>query len=96
MCTHKALHSYAQAHIYHLLKTWEQIVSMLCSLTKEEYTIPFGACVWSTGVAMHPLLKQVPAELQTELCACQPAGCKDGVAMHLTEASDDSSNLQIV
>ena len=30
-----------------------------CSNTKEEYTIPFGACVWSTGVAMHPLLKQV-------------------------------------
>lgn len=30
-----------------------------CSRTKEEYTIPFGACVWSTGVAMHPLLKQV-------------------------------------
>ena len=22
-------------------------------------TIPFGACVWSTGVAMHPLVKQL-------------------------------------
>ena len=22
-------------------------------------TIPFGACIWSTGVAMHPLVKQL-------------------------------------
>ena len=35
------------------------LCSAFCSRTKEEYTIPFGACVWSTGVAMHPLLKQV-------------------------------------
>ena len=34
-------------------------LSWMCSITKEEYTIPFGACVWSTGVAMHPLLKHV-------------------------------------
>jgi len=25
--------------------------------------IPFGACIWSTGVAMHPLVKQLQAEL---------------------------------
>jgi NADH:ubiquinone reductase (non-electrogenic) len=34
-------------------------VTVINNLTKEEYTIPFGACVWSTGVAMHPLLKQL-------------------------------------
>lgn len=34
-------------------------VTVVNNLTKEEYTIPFGACVWSTGVAMHPLLKQL-------------------------------------
>jgi hypothetical protein len=38
-----------------------------CSRTKEEYTIPFGACVWSTGVAMHPLLKQVLMEFCTRI-----------------------------
>lgn len=31
--------------------------------------IPFGACVWATGVAMHPLIKQLqerlPAGTQT-------------------------------
>lgn len=33
-------------------------------------TIPFGACVWSTGVAMHPLVKglQVPAPLNFKPC----------------------------
>lgn len=25
-------------------------------------TIPFGACVWSTGVAMHPLIKQLQVD----------------------------------
>ena len=24
-----------------------------------ERDIPFGACVWATGVAMHPVIKQV-------------------------------------
>jgi hypothetical protein len=38
---------------------YSMFCSAFCSRTKEEYTIPFGACVWSTGVAMHPLLKQV-------------------------------------
>lgn len=28
-------------------------------------TIPFGACVWSTGVAMHPLIKQLQARVHT-------------------------------
>lgn len=29
----------------------------------DEYDIPFGACVWATGVAMHPLIKQLQAKL---------------------------------
>jgi hypothetical protein len=46
---------------------------LCCSLTKEEYTIPFGACVWSTGVAMHPLMKQV-----LRLCFCGAAKHSSG------------------
>lgn len=29
----------------------------------KETEIPFGACVWSTGVAMHPLVKQLQPKL---------------------------------
>ena len=25
----------------------------------EETELPFGACVWATGIAMNPLLKQI-------------------------------------
>lgn len=38
-------------------------VTVVNNNTKEEYTILFGACVWSTGVAMHPLLKQLQGKL---------------------------------
>lgn len=38
-------------------------VTVVNNNTKEEYTIPFGACVWSTGVAMHPLLKQLQGKM---------------------------------
>jgi len=38
-------------------------VTVVNNNTKEEYSIPFGACVWSTGVAMHPLLKKLQKEM---------------------------------
>jgi NADH:ubiquinone reductase (non-electrogenic) len=25
----------------------------------EEYEIPFGSCVWATGIAMNPLIKEL-------------------------------------
>lgn len=28
-----------------------------------EYEIPFGACVWATGVAMHPVVKLLADKL---------------------------------
>eukprot|EP00775_Hariotina_reticulata_P004476 gene4476-4730_t len=33
---------------------------------KEEYEIPFGACVWATGIAMHPLVKELQAAFPQE------------------------------
>lgn len=38
-------------------------VTLVNSLTKEETIVPFGACVWATGVAMHPLVKQLAGRL---------------------------------
>lgn len=32
---------------------------MVADNSGHERDIPFGACVWATGVAMHPLIKQV-------------------------------------
>jgi hypothetical protein len=37
-------------------------VTVVNSLTGEREQIPFGACVWATGVAMHPLIKQLQVE----------------------------------
>jgi NADH dehydrogenase FAD-containing subunit len=34
-------------------------VTVVNSLKNETCEIPFGACVWATGVAMHPLIKQL-------------------------------------
>ncbi len=34
-------------------------VTVVNSLRNETSEIPFGACVWATGVAMHPLIKQL-------------------------------------
>lgn len=34
-------------------------VTVVNSITGERECIPYGACVWATGVAMHPLIKQV-------------------------------------
>jgi NADH dehydrogenase FAD-containing subunit len=31
-----------------------------------EADIPFGACVWSTGIGMHPLVKQLKAAFPAE------------------------------
>jgi len=31
------------------------------SKSGEEYEIPFGSCVWATGIAMNPLVKQLQA-----------------------------------
>ena len=33
--------------------------------------IPFGACVWATGVAMSPLVKQL------QVCGCAEFGVRD-------------------
>ncbi len=33
-----------------------------------ESQIPFGACVWATGVAMHPVIKQVSLLCCAVLC----------------------------
>jgi hypothetical protein len=33
---------------------------------KEEYEIPFGACVWATGIAMHPLVQELQAAFPQE------------------------------
>ena len=44
-----------------------------------ETDIPFGACVWATGVAMHPLVKQLQAKLpagaQTHFRSCVTNAC---------------------
>lgn len=34
-------------------------VTVVNSAKNETSEIPFGACVWATGVAMHPLVKQL-------------------------------------
>lgn len=34
---------------------------------KTEEKVPFGTCVWATGVAMHPLVKGLKEQLQTQL-----------------------------
>ena len=34
-------------------------VTVVDSRKNETSDIPFGACVWATGVAMHPLVKQL-------------------------------------
>ncbi len=34
-------------------------VIVVNSQTNSTNEIPFGACVWATGVAMHPLIKQL-------------------------------------
>ncbi|KAK9914887.1 hypothetical protein WJX75_001929 [Coccomyxa subellipsoidea] len=38
-------------------------VAVVNSQTNETSEIPFGACVWATGVAMHPLIKQLQERL---------------------------------
>ena len=36
-------------------------VDVVNAKTNTSEVIPFGACVWSTGVAMHPLVKKLQA-----------------------------------
>ncbi len=36
-------------------------VDVFNTTSKTTEVIPFGACVWSTGVAMHPLVKTLQA-----------------------------------
>ncbi|CAL8468285.1 g7825 [Coccomyxa elongata] len=38
-------------------------VTVVNSQRNETSEIPFGACVWATGVAMHPLIKQLQGKL---------------------------------
>ena len=35
------------------------VVTVVDGKKNETCDIPFGACVWATGVAMHPLVKQL-------------------------------------
>ena len=42
-------------------------VAVVNSQTNETSEIPFGACVWATGVAMHPLIKQLQVRVPTFL-----------------------------
>ena len=41
--------------------------------------LPFGACVWATGIAMHPLVKQLQERLapgtQVRTCPCAHSRC---------------------
>lgn len=51
------------------------VVTVVDAKKNQTSDIPFGACVWATGVAMHPLVKQ----LQVRLLHCvlrvwHPAG----------------------
>ncbi|CAL5221824.1 g4081 [Coccomyxa viridis] len=39
------------------------VVTVVDSKKNETSDIPFGACVWATGVAMHPLVKQLQERL---------------------------------
>ena len=34
-------------------------VTVVDTVRNKTEQIPFGACVWATGVAMHPLVKQL-------------------------------------
>lgn len=38
------------------------MVSVVDAKKNETSDIPFGACVWATGVAMHPLVKQLQVQ----------------------------------
>jgi NADH dehydrogenase FAD-containing subunit len=37
----------------------KNVVTVVDAKKSETSEIPFGACVWATGVAMHPLVKQL-------------------------------------
>ena len=39
------------------------VVTVVDSKKNETSDIPFGACVWATGVAMHPLVKQLQVRM---------------------------------
>ena len=47
-------------------------VTVVDSRKGETSDIPFGACVWATGVAMHPLVKQLQVGCSFVLAAPQP------------------------
>lgn len=44
-------------------------VTVVDSKKSETSDIPFGACVWATGVAMHPLVKQLQVGFGFEAAA---------------------------
>ena len=43
------------------------VVTVVDSKKNESSDIPFGACVWATGVAMHPLVKQLQVRSMRQL-----------------------------
>ena len=49
-------------------------VDVFNTTSKTTEVIPFGACVWSTGVAMHPLVKtlQASSSIPKSLAAHMP------------------------
>ena len=52
-------------------------------VTGEESAIPFGACVWSTGIKMHPLCE----ELKQTLCDDDPESCPANIRSLATDKS---------
>lgn len=49
----------------------------------EETEVPFGACVWSTGIRMHPVCES----LRADLCADDPDTCPANIRSLQTDAS---------
>lgn len=64
-CPHGAAHPTSHTGIELVLNT--RVASVRASAVSvvsksgEEYEIPFGSCVWATGIAMNPLVKQLQA-----------------------------------
>ena len=46
----------------------KNVVTVVDAKKNETSDIPFGACVWATGVAMHPLIKQL--QVRVKVCMC--------------------------
>jgi NADH dehydrogenase FAD-containing subunit len=56
-------------------------VDVFSTATGTTEVIPFGACVWSTGVAMHPLVKKLQARRAAATPRPAPAARVPGCSM---------------